>query len=316
MATFSSNQVRHLFVANAFKATPVTTADEVGTVSVGGNANTGAYVVYNGPGGILRSDLIQPGKISYAKATPASKMARTLRKDVVSLDAAVNAGGLAVGQDYLLRIAFKQHIGLSTEDQYFKYGAVRVTPGMTPAQFYSTMVDSLNKNFSREVTPLLKFSLDGATGIIIEEIEQPWVLGKVESMPLFYAIQPDLIVVEGVEMIWGTVTPAAPVTTIKNGKMIADLEYFATGERGDITRGINFPHNFDTTYLVNSAKEYSLLDISFYYSGDGEDVQKSQKVLTIAVPDGDALAVYTTINEITNALEAALGVTIGADLAE
>lgn len=88
------------------------------------------------------------------------------------------------------------------------------------------------------------------------------------------------------------------------------------GERADLYRGIGFPHNIETTYLVNPAKEYSVIDLGFYYSGDGEDVQKSQKVVTVAVPNGVTPAVYTNINSILNALETALGITIAADLAE
>lgn len=418
MATFSSNQVRHFYVADAYSANQVTASSTVGTLSVGGNADAGVYLAYSGPGGLVRSDLINPAKIAYAKVTPASKMARKLRKDVVALDANINSGAPIVGQDYLLRIAFKQHIGLSTEDQYFKYGAVRVTPGMTAEQFYQTLVDSLEKNFSREVTPLLKFSVNGekaavtmttnsgltvtakevgtagnslkfavdsitaaaagvvvstangvttitasltgtaktigdladliaadskagalveitgtaatavaveaavalaggsATGIVIEEIEQPWVLGKMESVPLFYSIQPDLVVKDGVEMIWGVVTAQTPTNTVANGKQIADLEYFAMGERADLYRGIGFPHNIETTYLVNPAKEYSVIDLGFYYSGDGEDVQKSQKVVTVAVPDGTTGSKYTVINAILGALETALGVILATDLAE
>jgi hypothetical protein len=262
------------------------------------------YLAYKGPGGLVRSDLIDPTKLTYTKVTPASKMARPLRKDKVSLDSAVNNGNPIVGQDYLLRITFRQHVSLSSEDQYSKYGAVRVTPGMTAKQFYATMAESLTSNFSREVTELLKFSVaEDDSGIIIEEVEQPWVLGKIESMPLNYSIQPDLVVVEGVEAIWGKVTPETPTTLVGNGKQIADLEYFAMGERADLYRGVGFPNNLETKYLVNPDKEYSVIDLAFYYSGDGEDVQKSQKVITIAVPEGEEGSEYVTVNSILNALE-------------
>lgn len=316
MATFSSNQVRHFYVADAYSASLVTDSSAAGTLSVGGNATSGVYLVYKSPGGVVRSDIIDPNKLTYTKVTEASKMARKLRKDEVALDASVNGGDPIVGQDYLLRITFKQHFGLSTEDQYFKYGAVRVTPGMTAAQFYETMVDSLNKNFSREETELLKFSVNADdSGIIIEEVEQPWVLGKIESAPLFYSIQPDLVTVSGVEMVWGTVTAETPTTEVKNGKQIADLEYFAMGERGDLYRGIGFPNNFETKYLVDPSKEYSVIDLAFYYAGEGEDIQRSQKAITIAVPNGATGSEYTTVNAVLNALEASLGKTIAADLA-
>lgn len=313
MATFSSNQVRHFYVANDYSATQVTAESAVGTLSVGGNAESGVYLGYSGPGGLVRSDLINPAKLSYVKATKAADMATKLRKDIVTLDANINAGEPIVGQDYLLRITFKQKYSLGVSDQDVKYGAVRVTPGMTAAQFYTTMADSLTRNFSREVTQSLKFSAT-ADGIVIEEVAQPWTLGKMEGKPLHYYIQPDLVVVEGMELIWGKVTPQASTTVIKNGKKVADLEYFAMGERADLYRGVGFPNDIETTYLVDATKEYSLIDLGFYYSGEGAYVQESQKLLTIAVPDGAGEDVYTNINAILGDLGDALGVTI-AELA-
>ena len=47
------------------------------------------------------------------------------------------------GQNYILRLAFRQYIGLSEEDQYFKYGEVIARSGMTASDFYKKMAISL-----------------------------------------------------------------------------------------------------------------------------------------------------------------------------
>lgn len=409
MATFSVNQVRQVFVVKAYKATAVTSADAVGTVSVHSNAED-VYFLYRGVNGVMRSDLIKKTNFLYGKATPAAKMARGLKKYTVALNSAVSAAPVA-GQEYLLRVVFKQHIGLSIEDQYFKYGVAYATSGMTAEAFYLKLIESLKHNFSREVTPLLKFSLAGekstiamttnalltltavnpgsagnaitfaiasvtadaaaitvtgtaisasltstaktiahlqaliaatpaaaalitasgvgstvlvaettpvalddgtGTGIIIEEVEQPWVLGRIESMPLNFVLQPATITVSSSEFVWGTVTSTSATTTVENGKLMADLEYFGAGERGDVYRNVGFPNVINTTYLVDSAKKYNTLDLHYFYAGANEAVQKSEKDITLVLlSDGSSLSDQVDMsNDVIVAVNTALGVTL------
>lgn len=408
MATFSVNQVRQIFVVKAYKASAVTSADAVGTVSVHSNGED-AYFLYRGVDGVMRSDLIKKTNFLYGKATPAAKMARGLKKYTVALNSTVSATPVA-GQEYLLRIVFKQHIGLSIEDQYFKYGVAYATSGMTAEGLYLKLIESLEHNFSREITPLLNFSLNGvkasvdltsnvgvtvtavntgtaansytfaissvsaatagitvtngaiavsltaaaktvahlqaliaadpvvsqmitvsgtgstvlvtevartladgtATGIVIEEVEQPWVLGRMESMPLNFAIQPATITVSGSELVWGTVTSVSATTTVENGKLMADLEYFGAGERGDVYRNVGFPNVINTTYLVDSAKKYNTLDLHYFYAGANEAVQKSEKDITlILLSDGSTLSDQVAMsNNVIAAVNTALGVSL------
>ena len=49
---------------------------------------------------------------------------------------------------------------MSDTDQYFKYGMVKASANMTPEAFYRKLVESLNQNFSREITKLLDIKLD------------------------------------------------------------------------------------------------------------------------------------------------------------
>lgn len=163
MATFSTNQARQLYVAKELKTSNVISTDATGSIAVKSDtAKNHLYFEYMGAGGMLRSDLIDIKSIMHAKATDADDLAHELAKYKVVLDPNVNGGSPVAGQDYLLRITFRNYIGLSEEDQYIKYGMVHAVAGMTTGAFYQELYKSLKKNFSREAKQLLNFSLEGA----------------------------------------------------------------------------------------------------------------------------------------------------------
>lgn len=340
MATFSTNQVRQLYVATALKSPNVIASDTAGSIAVKSDtAKSHLYFEYMGAGGMTRSDLIDIKNILYAKATDADDLAYDLAKYKLTLDDTVNGGEPVVAQDYILRIAFRNYPGLSEEDQYFKYGMVHAVTGMTASDFYKTLALSLVKNFSREEQGLLKFyletggsdagvvagtptevtkdtkesSLTGTyTGIIIEEAPQDWILGVMEQAPVNFTIQPDLIIDNGDERIWGVVKKVTSTNSIPDGHKIADLEYFCMGERGDVYRMVGFPYVIRTKYLVDPDIKYNVIDIHYAYVGPNESVQKSEKDITIVVPKIGAnnQASNALANSIILAINTATGLTI------
>lgn len=335
MATFSTNQVRQLYVAKALKNPHVLASDAAGSIAVKNDtAKNHLYFEYKGADNLMRSDLIDIKNILYAKATDADDMAHELKAVTVTLDSGVNAGAPVAGQDYILRIAFKQYVGMSDEDQYFKYGMVHAYAGMTASDFYKKLALSLAKNFSREIVPLVKFVLtnskdeavpvDATTkessltetykALVIDEVEQPWRLGIMEQTPVYFEVQPVPVTVNGDERIWGKVEDTDPAGTIANGKKIADLEYFCMGERGDMYRGIGYPNNIPTTYLVDPTVKYNVIDIHYAYVGSNESVQKSEKTITLVVPKVGAnnKASNALANSIITAINTATGLTIAA----
>lgn len=331
MATFSTNQVRQLYVVEALGI-----SGAVGSIEVKADAaKTHLYFKYMGAGGMTRSDLIDIKNILYAKATDADDLAHNLAKYKLTLDASVNSGAPVAGQDYILRIAFRNYIGLSEEDQYFKYGMVHAVAGMTASNFYKTLALSLVKNFSREEEGLLKFYLETGnadastltevtkdtkesaltstyTGIVIEEAPQEWILGVMEQAPVNFTLQPDTITANGDERIWGVVEKVASTNSIPNGHKIADLEYFCMGERGDVYRMVGFPHVIRTKYLVNPDNKYNVIDIHYAYVGPNESVQKSEKDITIVVPKIGAG--NQTSNKLTNDIISAINVATGLSI--
>lgn len=330
MAIFSINQVRQLYVAKALKVdtAALTTAGDI--VPKADKAKTTLYFQYMSPAGLVSSDKIDLKHVLYAKATSSDALAHKLIRYSVTLDADVSATPVA-GQNYILRLAFRQYIGLSEEDQYFKYGEVIARSGMTASEFYKKMAISLAKNLENktESTPLVNIYLISAAAskdvpvtsatkesdltatdynqIIIEETEQPWVLGMMPQAFIPFTPQFLTILVDGEERLWGVATKVTPTKTVPDGHLMADLEYFCMGARGDIYRGMGYPNIIKTTYLVDPDAIYDTLDIHYFYTGSNESVQKSEKTITlIAVNDGS----HTVMNALIGAINTASGLTI------
>ena len=403
----SINQVRQLYVAKALKASTAALTNAGDIVPKADTAKTTLYFQSMSPAGIVASDKIDLKNVLNAKATPSDALAHKLVRYSVTLDAGVSATPVA-GQNYVLKLAFRQYIGLSEEDQYFKYGEVIARSGMTAEQFYQEMVASLKANMSKD--KLVNVSLDGVkakavladnagitvtakalgtagnsikfgiddvaataaavdvttvsgvttitasltaaaktigdlaaliaadaeasalvaitgtpattvvveepavaltggstTGIIIEEAEQPWVLGMMPQAFIPFTPQFLTITVDGEDRLWGVATVVTPTNTVPDGHLIADLEYFCMGARGDIYRGMGYPNTIKTTYLVDPSAVYDVLDIHYFYTGSNESVQKSEKTITlVAVDDGS----HTAMNALIGAINTASGLTI------
>ena len=348
MAVFSVNQNRQLYVAKAYKAT-VTGKDPVGTISVKADkAKKCFYFPYVGADNLMRSDLIDVDKVIYAKATDADSLAMKLKAVLVTLDSNVNGGAPISGQDYVLRIVFRQAFGDSDANQYFKYGTVHAYANMSASDFYKILAESLAKNFSREITPLVDIILtdhdttkgeatttDVAvpvlkngkiqklpalasdhtyTAVLINEVAQPWELGIKKQVPVYFDVYPTTVTFGGDEVVWGKAEATKASGKVENGHKIADLEYFCMGERGDQYRGMCWPYNIHTKYLVDPNKKYNTIDIHYAYVGDGVSVQKSEKDITIVVPKVGAnnQASNKLTNDIITAINTATGLSIAA----
>ena len=312
MAIFSTNQNRHFYVVKTVKATSAAvTAEGDICVKVTDPANTGDFnkeihLTYMGKGGVTRTDRIQVKNFDYLKLIEAADMQQKLKKVKITLDANHLVDGKPiVGQDYVLRINFRQFYGMSDQDQYFKDAAVHVTKGMTTAQFYTKMVEALNLAFSREVgatknvNPYLSFDATG--GIIIEEKEQDWHLGIGRLQRVYFDIFPTTIYDGSDDVIWAAQDAAgnyyedltaSNTNVIKNGKMIADLEWFCMGERGDQYRMKGWPDYVPTEYMItDTTKEYDVLELHHAFTDTGVNSYRSEKDITfVAEAGGEALS--------------------------
>ena len=325
---FSTNQVRQLYVVKAVQGSAnqtdgsVKESDAVGTIALKADAlGKNIYFQYKGADNLMRSDLINIDNILGIKAVSsnAGTQKHALKKAVVKLDTDVNGGNPIGGQDYILRICINPYVGMSDEEPYFKYGAVHATRTMTTGQFYTKLAASLYKNFSREISKMLEFTIGGKVvgrvktdnngieylvdtdgtpitvdgsytdGVTITEVEQEWTRGIKEQVHVNFTVTPTTVTYDGDEVKWGTVTVSDSSTVINNGKLIADLEYFCMGERGDQYRNIGWPNSIPTKYLVDETTAYNVLEIHYAYVGPNEGPQKSEKDIVIVCADKAAL---------------------------
>lgn len=333
MSVFSTNQNRQFYVIDKVVQSKLEENPAKGDVlvkAIDNGLDKEFYFKVMGADTVLRSDIIPVKNLSYAKAIAAADMITPLKKVLVSLSEDINSGAPVVGQDYILRINFRQFYGMSDQDQYFKDAAVHVTKGMDASAFYTKMVDALNLSFARELgatrnsNPYLTFEVEEeGNGIYITEKEQPWTLGTQAQEPVIFDIVPTTIYVDGVDEIWGTVenvTPAkadAVVGTdaIGNGKKIADLEWFCMGERGDQYRQIGWPNNIDTKYLVDPTKQYDVLELHYAFTDDGISSYRSEKDITfVAVSDGTVGQSSSAYGNGINALVKAINDVTGLQL--
>ena len=326
MAVFSTNQNRQFFVATTTKEVTPTNVGDLQTVYVdNGDCNPYFYLVQMAKGGLNRTDIVESKQVMWYTLTEPDAMAKSLKKATITLSSNVNGGAPVECEDYILRVNFRQMYGMSDEDIYQKYGAVHTYKNMTAAQFYQEMAYSLFKNFNRLYSPLLSISIankviasatkvngtitfkdsTGATinaasasNIVITELPQTkeWKRGIAKLEPVYFEVIPTYVY-EGVDaQIWGNVVYGTDTNTIGNGYDIADLEWFCMGERADQYRGMGYPDNLTTDYMVDETQEYYVLDIHYAYQGNCDDIQKSEKTLTI---------VSTTESVLTDIVDAA-----------
>ena len=298
MGVFSTNQNRQMYVATA-QSTNVTSASAAGTIAVQSNtAKTEMYFKYVGADKtVMRSDLIKVDSIMYAKATPAADLKLKLKSVKVSL-----AGTLIPGEDYILRINIQQAFGKGDDTTYQKFGAVRATSGMNAEAFWKAMKQSLDRNFSKELTKWFTFTAE-TDGLTITEVEQPWVAGKTPKENVYFDVVNCYVKDStGVEVEAYTIAKPTYTPEAKNGHIIVDQEIFYMGERGDQYRDTNGLIKINTQYLADANKDYCAIDIHYAFVDSNEGVQKSEKDIYIVGEQATITALITAINEVKTGL--------------
>lgn len=304
---FQENQSRQLYVVGSVVTgdTEVTNASAAGATKVKASADgTDFFFEYKGPSsdGLQRSDLIDKCKIMDIRATDAADLVHKMKKVEVTLDSNVSSTAI-VGQDYILNVEIRGYVAPGKDSIKVKFGAAHAFT-TTASDLYKALAVNLAKNFAREAVPLVNiflknsstpvavtgkskvddFSAVTATGIIIEEVEQPWRLGAAAQEFVDFVVSPSTIYTAGTDVIWGTVTDvtASNSNKLPNSKVVADMEYAFHKNRGDMYGFENWPYNTDTTYMVDPSNSdgYSMLDIHYYAEGNSMNIGHSEKTIT------------------------------------
>lgn len=328
MATFSTNQVKHLYVALRTVQTTPSQPGDIKFAAAGDDQFTATYIGYDGK---VRTDLIDKNTLCV-KAVKADSMAQYPESATITM-----GDSMAVaGQQYIIKVTVNEFGGMTYEDKGFIFGEYTAVANDTNALVLANLASNLAKNAAKAAyNPLIKVylrsgtssvtntevtadiavsSLSGSyTGILIEGAEQPWTLNKMGFDRVFFNVATDKIIKSGLETAWATVTKNTDhqSSTIKNSKKIADLEAFCWGERADIYRGVGYPNNFEFRPMVDptNAYGYHVLELTWAYQGDAEDIQKSPKELIVVAP-GASSSTYSIINSVITSLNSAAGTSV------
>lgn len=284
-----------------------------------GTAVTGYQIVVDGTD---TTDVI-PAKqvlgVNFASASGASE--KMYRKTLtVKLSSAVNEGNPVAGQDYIISLKFRGHIG--EEDTIEKVAMAHATATDTAATLLQKLAKSFIDNASVEVSPLYEvMTTDGdlledistitAEGFVIVEAKPYWRLGTFqETLAKIEVATRPIIVAGDEEDAWlnsykfvadteGTYTDA-----ILNTHKVADMEYFYKGERG-VTAFKNAPYDaqipVDLKVDANHTAGYDILTIHYAYVGANASNQKSEKDIVLVCHSGE-----TKLDTIKSTLEGLL----------
>ena len=303
MATFSINQVTHLFAAvgNVSAASGNFLKDaDVQNMNLGdiiiGNPHGAApdkvnlWVAQKGHGGIVRSDVVKPSNICWIRAVAASAMQDTPKILTISLDSNVNSGNPIVGQDYILSLTVDGVLSPSQEDKFIVHACARAFANDTAAALMGRIQDSLDKSVKRmfgDYAPVA-VTLSGSNIVLTEQFPY-WEAGKFQYRRPNFFVNVGTVTDQNtsLEVIWGQVAESAG-TPFANGAKVADLEYFALGARGSEERNMGWPYNIETKGFLNyagvEAANFDLFVIHYFYAGANTNNQKSERDLVIACP--------------------------------
>lgn len=303
MAVFTTNQVRHFYVANrAVEGAEV--ISRKGDIKVCQDKDGKIYLEYYGAGGPVRSDLMDPKNGISLTYKQAPDLALKTKKATVTL---ADKHTPTIGQDYVIRIKVNGYYAPANEPSLFQFGVVHVTSKTnTEETFYKALADSLNANVNKGENKL--FNITGsAAGLEIEEADRSntYKRGKVSIKPLNFEVycgevnalvDPDNGIYE--TMTWGNVDWSTGSTTYANSFALADMEHFYIGERGDVYRDNVARIGLDTEYMITPGTALDTLDIHFAFTDTGTESYRSEK--DIIIVGNAASSVNTTIEGLLN----------------
>lgn len=320
MQNFNTNQTRHFYVAGAVGSEGAV-ANNLDIVIAGPIATGEMYFVYkNADGLVTRSDTFDPKKITSLKKTDASNLDKPLMAHTIAIDTNIIALNDLVGKTLDLMITIHEFFDYDASNTITFTASVvgNATNTASAAAFHKDLAIAIAKalpKFDKQY-PLIKVYSNGAEvtantaaadvtgsadGVILVEGLQKYVRGKLTGEPCPFSVAFRLADGNMGDIAWGTDTvakAAAPVSPIvyPGARTLADLEYFALGERGDVYRGSMWPNEYTPTYSIDLSQTYDVLTIEYYWAGGAENVQKSPRMIQVAGPAAVITALQNTLS--------------------
>ena len=332
MTNFNTNQTRHFYVAGAIDSNVDTNLD----IALGQTATGEIYFTYKNADGLLtRSDTIDPKRIVCLKKTTKAQMEKPLMAHKIAVDTTAVTLSSLVGKTLACTITIHQILDYDDSSSYSFTATVvgNSTNTASAAAFHKDLAIAIAKALPKydKSYPLIKVYSNGTEvtattaaadvtgasgGVVLVEGLQKYVRGKLNGEPCPFSVAFRYAESNVNDVIWGTdtVDTVANVNTADTSSIaptvvpavyaIADLEYFALGERGDYYRGAFWPNDYTPTYAVDLSKTYDIVTVEYYWAGNVENVQKSPRMIQVAC-DASGSAADTLYDAIAAAMAGA-----------
>ena len=287
MRNFNTNQTRHFYVAEAIASgTDVSSNLDIKMKSLATGEIFFSYK--NADGIVVRSDTIDPKKIASLKKAYATAsgsvpgMDIPLKKHTITINT-VNYASYTNLKGKKIKLTITVHQAFDYDDGNTRPFVVyyNVPANLASAQ---ALYEALDAEIDKVLPAQYATVTSGAGGLVLTEKVGKFVRGKLTGEPCPLSIAFGIIGDD--EPLWGVDTVSNSSSVYPSYYTIADLEFFSYGERGDMYRGFNYPNDYNTKYSVvtDGTKNYDMISIEYYWAGDAENVQKSPRLIEIAMP--------------------------------
>lgn len=245
-------------------------------------------------GSVATSDKID--NVEYVTVISADTAKKTLKQFVIKVK---SDDYVAAGEDYIVRYNVATTFG---EAPLVKTVCVHATLDDTAATINAKLADAFIKLAAKDEcpaydvcsttgTPLPDASSVGEAGFALVESAPAWELGTFQEALQNASVTVAPIIIGGDDVIdWldgtsetKTLKSTDSTTKIGNGHDVADLEYFAYGEKGDSDPRGGFPAKKQPKLYVDPAKEYDILVCHYSRCGENHGVQKSERDLYVVI---------------------------------
>jgi hypothetical protein len=268
MTNFSTNQVMQFYVA------PSISTGDVKTIPGRGKIVT--FKGYNEP---KKSDIIE--NVLWAKVTTSEALATPLKMVPVKF---AEGHTPIKGETYIVRVSFPEIPGAGIESWTTKSAVVQVK---------DEDAAKVIKKFEAELKKVLPEYIDVEDNAgTLEIAAKPEALAyKRGFRPMVipeFNVAVNKVTDEGELVDWAELDEKGLLAVSTKGTLsgtykLADMEYFALGERGDEYRQMGWPDVvYEPEYKVEIGAPYNVLVLHYGYKGANDQSHLSEKDLIIA----------------------------------
>lgn len=286
MTNFSTNQVMQFYVADA------------NDLKVNKIPGRGLSLVIGGK----RTDIIE--NVLWGKLTTANALKTPLKTTTISF-----VGNKVVGgENYVVRVSYPEVFGIGPESWTTKTALCQavIKDDETGATYSSEEVLAKLKDSLKEILPEYIVVGDNTSMITLTPAADTEGYDR-ELRPVVIpeiAVSVNKVMVDGDEVDWAKIDVAvAPENKAINGSYkLADMEYFALGERGDEYRRMGWPnvvHKTKYNIVPSDDANYDVLVVHYAFAGSNDQSHLSEKDLVVAGSATDVAAVAKAIVDAT-----------------